>query len=129
MAKILIIDDDAMMRKLVSSTLEKTGHTIIEAVDGHEGLSLAASEKPDLVICDLMMPVMGGVETVRLIREDKNISHLPVIVTTCNTDKQTILSMLEIGVSYYLAKPLDFAKLATKVQEVLNSRQSSNVTK
>ncbi len=125
MAKILVIDDDTKIRGLISGILERAGHTILEAVNGLEGLSVAAGEHPDLVICDLMMPVMGGLETIRVMRKDKGLSDLPVIVITCNSDKQTITDILDLGISYFFAKPIDFAKLKNKVQEVLNSGQSS----
>jgi CheY-like chemotaxis protein len=125
MAKILVIDDDPKMRRIVSAILERAGHEIHEAVNGLEGLSVAAREFPDLVICDLMMPVMGGVETVQLIRKDKVLADLPVIIMTSNSEEETIIDVLDLGISYFFAKPVDFAKLKSKVQEVVRTRQGN----
>ena len=119
MAKILVIDDDQAMRKFISISLGSLRHKIFEAASGIQGLSIAAREIPNLIICDYMMPEMNGLETLQLIRKEKSLNDVPVIIITVETDRQTIMDFLNLGISYYFAKPIDFMALKKKVQQVL----------
>ncbi len=119
MAKILIIEDDAWVGKLTSRAMLSSRHTVTNAENGLEGLSAAARELPDLIITDLMMPAMDGIETIKLMRQNELLKDIPVIVLTSVRDKETILSMLKLGVSYYYTKPVEFEILQKKVAQVL----------
>lgn len=82
MATVLVIDDRETNRKVLSTLLRHTGHQVLEAINGQDGLSKAHSMHPDLIITDLLMPVMDGFEFVRLLRSDAIYAHVPVIYCT-----------------------------------------------
>ncbi len=123
MSRVLVIDDDAAMRKAIRRVTALSGHMVFEAADGVEGLSVAGRESPDLIICDLLMPIMDGVETVRLIRKEEALSKIPVIILTGVSEKKTVVDVLELGVSYYFTKPVDFSLLGKKIGQVLELEQ------
>ncbi len=119
MAKILVIDDDIMVRQYLKKVLASFGYVVLAAADGSEGLSIAARELPDLIICDVSMPVMDGVETVRSIRKEKALCEIPVIMITVDSQKETIMDLLKLGISYYFTKPLQCSTLQKKINQVL----------
>ena len=84
MAKILVIDDRAVNREFLVTLLGYKGHRMLEASDGAEGLAVARAERPDLVICDVLMPTMDGYEFVRQLRADSAIAHITVIFYTAH---------------------------------------------
>lgn len=120
--KILIADDDLEILALVRRHLSKLDVEIVEAGDGEEALSLAKSERPDLVVLDVMMPGMSGWEVCRAIREDKDLSHTGVIMLTGIGERLNEMTSPLYGADEYLDKPFDFGDLDAMVQKVLGSR-------
>ncbi|RLB56244.1 MAG: hypothetical protein DRJ42_03880 [Deltaproteobacteria bacterium] len=120
--KILIADDDLEILALVRRHLSKMDVEIVEAGDGEEALDLAKSEKPDLVILDVMMPGMSGWEVCRAIREDKSLSHTGVIMLTGIGERLNEMTSPLYGADEYLDKPFDFGDLDQLVEKVLGSR-------
>ena len=120
--KILIADDDLEILALVRRHLSKMDVEIVEAGDGEEALDLAKSEKPDLVILDVMMPGMSGWEVCRAIREDKALSHTGVIMLTGIGERLNEMTSPLYGADEYLDKPFDFGDLDLMVEKVLGSR-------
>ena len=96
MSKVLVIDDDTAMRKAISRVTALSGHTVFEAADGIEGLSVAARESPDLIVCDLLMPVMDGITAVKRIMRSTPLPILMFSSLTTDGAKAT-LDALDAG--------------------------------
>ena len=124
MEKILIIDDNKLIRKTLKETLLKVGYTILEAEDGLDGLKLVRSEYPDLVITDFQMPGMNGLEVLAEIRK-LNLS-LPVILLTAFGDVVLTIKSIQLGAFDFLEKPIDPLLLKSTIQNALNSVKISN---
>ncbi len=106
--KILVVEDDLIMRKLITRILLNEGfYEVDEASNGQVALKMMETDKPDLMILDLMMPVMDGFEVLKNVRKDQNLENLPVIVLTALDDKVSHLKSLEHGGDDFLTKPFD----------------------
>lgn len=114
---VLVIDDDAVLRRVVRAVLEADGFRVIEARDGEEGLVLAASERPSVVILDVMMPGLDGVEVCRRIDHDAT----KVLMLTALGDVSTEVASLEAGARGYLTKPFSSMELLGRVEDLLDS--------
>ena len=119
---LLIIDDNSDIRKLVSE-LMKEQYNIITAPDGKEGVRLAAKYVPDIIICDVMMPVMDGLECCRIIKEEISTSHIPVLMlTACSMDEQRVEGY-DSGADAYIAKPFSAAVLKSRCRSLIDNRK------
>lgn len=114
--KILVVDDDPNTSRLVRLYLQKEGHTVLEAHDGEEGLSIAREKRPDLVVLDIMMPRMDGIEVCRTLRQESDIA---IIMLTARTTDEDKLKGLDIGADDYVTKPFSPGELAARVRAVL----------
>lgn len=119
--KILIVDDDPVLVRLVASKLKNHGYEVIEAENGEIGLNQVRSEQPNLVILDVMMPVMDGFEMLQRLREDGQ--RVPVIILSAKGELEHRLEGLTLGADDYLPKPFDSNELLLRIQSVL--RRSS----
>ncbi len=119
-AKILIVDDNEHILKLLRISLTKAGYDVIDAHDGDEGYSVACEEKPDLIISDVMMPKTDGIEFCWMIRENSPIPLVPFIFMTSLEDKDLQLKGFRIGADEYLIKPIDRDVLLEKVEGLLS---------
>ena len=122
MSTILIADDEARIRRLVSDFLKRDGHTILEAADGKAALELIENRRPtlDLAILDVMMPGMDGFEVLREIREQENgEKHLPVMLLTARVEDADQVRGLEGGADDYVTKPFSPIVLAARVRTLL----------
>ncbi len=104
MKKILIVEDDKFLRELMARKLEKEGYEISEAVDGEEGFKKAQTEKPDLILLDLILPGMDGFEVLTKVKDDPNLSQIPVIVLSNLGQKEDVERGLKLGAIDYLIK-------------------------
>ncbi|MCM1336865.1 MAG: substrate-binding domain-containing protein [Candidatus Amulumruptor caecigallinarius] len=119
---MLVIDDNPDIRLMLRELLSDE-YRVIEAADGRDGLRLAAKYVPDIVVCDVMMPVMDGLECCRLIKQEMSTSHIPVLLlTACSLDEQRI-SGYDSGADGYLAKPFDERMLRAKCRSLLDNRK------
>jgi two-component system cell cycle response regulator DivK len=105
--KILAVDDNPSNLKLCRVILEQQGHQVLEAKDGREAVALACSELPDLILMDIQMPVMSGVEALQQIRANPAATGLPVIALTSYALKDDRKRILDLGFDNYIAKPID----------------------
>lgn len=119
MAKILLIEDNAPNRLLVKDILEFRGYSVIEAVNGREGIMAAGEYKPDLIFMDLQMPVMDGFEACRQLKENPQTKHLKVIALTSFAMKGERERVLASGFDGYIPKPIDTRDLPLKVKKFL----------
>jgi pilus assembly protein CpaE len=118
-AKILLADDDPMLQKLIANTLKLEHHEVIVAVNGQEALDLIRSEKPDLVILDIMMPVINGFDVCTELRRHPETETLPVIMLSGLGQVQEKIIGLRAGADEYLTKPIDPRELLTRVEMLL----------
>ena len=121
--KLLVVEDNADVRTYVKSIF-KGQYVILEAEDGQSGLELALEEMPDLVISDVMMPVMDGIAFCKALKEDVKTSHIPVILLTARTSLIFKVEGLESGADDYVTKPFNPQFLKLKVRNIIKSRES-----
>ena len=120
MPKILVADDDHSARELVRLTLDKEGYEIIEAIDGGSAYTTAASEKPDLILLDVMMPVMDGYGVLQKLKANQDTEPIPVIMLTVNGQPKDELSGIEAGATDYVTKPFARDELLDRVRMALS---------
>jgi putative two-component system response regulator len=122
--KILIVDDEPINVKVCQKYLKELGYQqCIGISDAARAMARIDDEKPDLIILDVMMPVVSGVDILRQIRQNENLNHIPVLILTASTDRSTKLTVLELGASDFLTKPIDPSELAPRVRNVLTVKQ------
>jgi len=121
MPKILTIDDSGFQRKIITSILEQEGYTVLSAENGKTGFSLASTESPDLIICDLLMPEMDGFAFLRLVKE-RNLA-VPVLILTSDIQKTTREECLSLGAVDVLNKPVTKVMLIPRVKAVLGGER------
>lgn len=117
--KLLIIDDEEATVDMLSTFLEIYGYETVGAYNGDDGLVLAKVESPTLIISDLMMPNVDGLELCRRVRQSDTLKALPIIIISARTDQRTIDQALEQGANAYLTKPIDLPKLIGEIQRLL----------
>ena len=120
MKTILFIEDEAALQKTFSEILSTEGFTVISALDGENGLALAKSEKPDLILLDLILPKLHGLEVLQEIKKDNNIKDIPVIVLTNVESIEKIDKALELGATTYLVKSeYSLEEVITKIKKTI----------
>ena len=121
---VLIVNDEPDQLRLMGSLLHKAGYSVITAEDGSEGLALARRERPDLVISDVTMPIMGGLEFCREIRADSELKTIPILlVSALQKDTESVVAGLRAGADDYLEIPFDSPRLIAKVSRLLERSQ------
>ncbi|MFZ0452586.1 MAG: response regulator [Ignavibacteriaceae bacterium] len=116
MKKILVIEDDLPIQQVIIDILENEGYKIFSAGNGELGLSLAKEVNPDLIICDVMMPVMDGYEVISGLIKDKETSKIPFIFLSAKVEKDNIIHGFELGADDYLTKPFKIVELLNAVE-------------
>ena len=119
MVKILIIDDEQDIVELLSYNLEKEKFSIVKAYDGEAALGLVRSEKPDLMILDLMLPKMNGLDVCKAVRRNPETANLPIIMLTAKGEEIDKIIGLEIGADDYITKPFSVKELIARVRALL----------
>lgn len=117
--KILIIDDEEHIVELIRYNLEGAGYTTFEAYNGIDGLALAKKEVPDLVLLDLMLPGMDGLEVCKAMRSDEKLKNLPIIMLTAKSEEIDKILGLELGADDYITKPFSVRELSARVKALL----------
>ncbi len=117
--KILTVDDSKMVRMIVSNTFQPFDCQIVTAADGAEGVEVALREKPDLIFLDITMPVLNGLETLEKIRKTPEISHIPVVMLTAESDAQRLGTADQLKVSGYISKPFKGEQLIELTQKIV----------
>jgi two-component system cell cycle response regulator DivK len=119
MPKILLVEDNEMNRDMLSRRLERKGYQILIAVDGGEGLELARSETPDLILMDMSLPVVDGWEATRRLKAAPETQGIPVIALTAHAMRGDQEKALEAGCDDYDTKPVDLPRLLGKIEALL----------
>jgi CheY-like chemotaxis protein len=125
MSKILLVEDDEMNRDMLSRRLERRGYQVIIAVDGQEGVALARSHAPDLILMDMSLPGLGGWEATRQLKAALQTRAIPIIALTAHAMSGDREKALEAGCDDYDSKPVEFARLLGKIQALLNKEATT----
>ncbi len=126
--KILIVDDELNIRELIKFNVEKEGYKVLEADNGQTAVSMAKTEKPDLIILDLMLPGIDGLEVCRIIKNSRETAAIPIIMLTAKNEEIDKVIGLELGADDYLTKPFSPRELVARIKAVLRRSQKDNVT-
>lgn len=119
MAQILIVDDSPTEIHVLSSILEKMGHTVLTAENGEDGIAKAKENRPDLILMDVVMPGMNGFQATRQLTKDPETSSIPIIIVTTKDQETDRVWGLRQGAKDYLTKPVEEAVLVDKVNALL----------
>jgi len=125
MAKILLVEDNEMNRDMLSRRLERRGHTIVMAVDGQQGVDMAKSEAPDLILLDMSLPVLDGWEAAQQIKAQPESKDIPVIALTAHAMAGDKEKALKAGCDDYDTKPVELPRLLGKIDALLAKKAAS----
>ena len=120
---ILVAEDDDEIRDLVCTQLELDGFKIICATNGDQAVSESRSLKPDVIVMDLKMPKMNGIDAIKVLKEDRSTRHIPIIVATVVEEKEDIVKSFEAGAISYISKPYYMPELKARINSVLESKK------
>lgn len=119
MAKILLVEDNEMNRDMLSRRLHRKGFEVVIAVDGEQAVIMAQSERPDLILMDMSLPVIDGWEATRRVRADNTTSHIPIIALTAHAMSGDREKALNAGCDEYDTKPIELPRLLEKIDALL----------
>lgn len=125
---ILVVDDERDLLDLIEYNLKKEGFKVLKAENGEEGISKAKEHKPDLILLDIMMPKMDGLEAVEIMRKDDDLKKTPIIFLTARSDEKTEIDGLNKGGDDYITKPISTTKLVSRIKAVLRRFDDSEQT-
>jgi len=122
MAKILLVEDNEMNRDMLSRRLQRKGFSVVMAEDGRQGVAMAASEAPDLILLDMSLPLVDGWEAARQIKAGAATRHIPIVALTAHAMSGDREKALQAGCDEYDTKPVEFARLLAKIEAILGSK-------
>jgi two-component system, OmpR family, alkaline phosphatase synthesis response regulator PhoP len=126
MTKIIVADDDRMFRKAAETTLRRQGYAVTSASDGEEALQLIRSERPDIIVLDLIMPKIQGFDVLQVLKQDSVTAAIPVIVLSSLTQEQDKQEALDLGaVAYFNKTTFSLGELVKQVETTLTKGQES----
>ncbi len=128
-SKLLVVDDNEMNRDMLSRRLSRRKYTVITAENGQQALDLIEKESFDVILLDIMMPGISGIEVLKLIRQSYSASELPVIMVTAKGDSDDVIKSLKLGANDYVIKPLDFPIVLARVETQLEACRSHKTLK
>jgi DNA-binding response OmpR family regulator len=118
--KVLVVDDEKSIRDLLNKFLEREGYEVILASNGEEAIELAERENPHLILLDIMMPGLDGIETCRRLKANKITQSIPVIMASAVTE--TMAQALEVGVDDFVIKPVQLPEVSIRIKSILRVR-------
>ena len=121
MTKVLLVEDNEMNRDMLSRRLVRRGFEVVFAVDGEHGVDLARSEKPDIILMDMSLPVMDGWEATRRVKSDEATRHVPVIALTAHAMSGDQEKALAAGCDDYDTKPVEIDRLVGKIERLVSA--------
>ena len=119
---ILVIEDEPAVQTLLKKQLSAHGFKVTIATDGLDGLMKLETLKPDLMICDVMMPNLDGIEFVKAIKSNTHTQKIPVIFLTAKTDPRSMIEGINVGARFYVTKPFQIDDLLAKIKRALSGR-------
>jgi CheY-like chemotaxis protein len=125
MAKVLLVEDNEMNRDILFRRLSRRGYVVVFAVNGQQGVEMASSEEPDIILMDMSLPVMDGWEATRRVKSDNATRNVPVIGLTAHAMSGDQEKALAAGCDDYDTKPVELDRLIEKIERLLSQRQKS----
>ena len=123
MSKILMVEDDPDIRELLRFNLEKAGFNLFQAEDGEKALVLARKHSPDLILLDLMLPGIDGLEVCRTLKRDSDTRHIPVVMVTAKGEEMDRVVGLELGADDYVVKPFSLREVVLRIRKILDRQE------
>ena len=123
--RILIVDDEAPVSNLLEQALRQEGYEVMSAADGMDAMNRLTAFQPDVVIMDIMMPRLDGVQATRLLRRNRSHADTVIIALSARTDEAAREAMREAGANLYMRKPFTIARLVDHVRQLLDARSRS----
>lgn len=120
--KLLLVEDNEMNRDMLSRRLERKGYDIVMAVDGSEGIELAKSSMPDLILMDMSLPVLDGWEATKILKKDEATKNIPIIALTAHAMSGDREKAMDVGCDEYDTKPIDLTRLLEKITALTNKQ-------
>ena len=117
--QILVVDDNPTNRDILETRLKANGYEVIQAGDGEEALAVAQAKHPDLLLLDIMMPKLDGIEVCRRLKSDPDLPFMPIVLVTARADTEDVIAGLDAGADEYLTKPVDQKALVARVAALL----------
>jgi two-component system, cell cycle response regulator DivK len=124
-AKILLVEDNEMNRDMLSRRLQRRGYEVVMAVDGGQGLEMASSEQPVLILLDMSLPVIDGWEVARRLKADATLKTIPIIALTAHAMSGDREKAIEAGCDDYDTKPVELPRLLGKIEALLGAKPAS----
>jgi two-component system, OmpR family, phosphate regulon response regulator PhoB len=121
--KILIVEDDPDISELIHFNLEKAGYQTVRAEDGEQALRLTQKHQPDLILLDLLLPGLNGLEVCRRLKRDPAVQHIPIMMVTAKGDEMDRVVGLELGADDYVVKPFSIREIILRIQKLLDRRK------
>jgi DNA-binding response OmpR family regulator len=128
MAKILVVEDEKQIADMISFKLSNAGHKVVRAPDGEQAMVVANRELPDLILLDVMMPGLGGLEVLRRLKNDSALRSVPVIMVSAKGHERDVLSGLRGGATDYIVKPFSLKELSARVELALRKEPPATVS-
>ena len=125
--KILIIEDDRDIVEMLEYNLQEEGYETISALNGEKGIALAGKEQPDLIILDIMLPVMDGFEVCRNLKNDEKVAHIPIIILSAKSQETDKVVGLELGADDYVTKPFSPRELIARTRAILRRSKEEHI--
>ncbi len=119
-ARVLVADDDPVSARFVASLLEERGYEVVVAGDGEHAVDAARKLRPDLIVCDVVMPYRDGFDVLRSVRAEPSLSSVPIVIVSMKDREEDIVRGLEAGADDYVVKPFNARELLTRVRKLLN---------
>jgi len=119
---VLIVEDDEDLREILQAEFELEGLTVLTSANGSEAVITARQLKPDLILMDVIMPVMNGIEATKIIKKDKETRHIPILILTVADKKEDVVEALEIGAIDYITKPFFMPELKARIKAILQHK-------
>jgi diguanylate cyclase (GGDEF)-like protein len=127
--KILVVDDERNILDIIKFNLEVEGYDVITSMDGEDALRLVQEEKPDLILCDIMMPVIDGLDVCRRLKADGRTDQVPVVMLSARTQTHDKIASIEAGADDFITKPFDFSDLVARIKiNLVRAKQKRDVS-
>jgi two-component system alkaline phosphatase synthesis response regulator PhoP len=124
---ILVVDDEEDVLELVRYNLDKNGYSVLTASSGEDAITLARSKRPDLVVLDLMLPGIDGLEVCKKLKADSKTDHIPVVMLTAKGEETDVVTGLELGADDYVTKPFSPKVLVARIKRILYRTAAKNL--